>query len=131
MKAAGYGANFLLNVGPMPNGKIQPEHTALLKEMGDWLKVNGETIYGTKGGPLSAREWGVATQKDNKVWLHILNWQDATLTFPKLNGKKVVSAKLFSDKSKLKFIENEFGVSVMVPKSKMDDVDTIIELELK
>jgi len=98
--------------------------------MGDWLKVNGETIYGTKGGPLSAREWGVATQKDNKVWLHILNWHDETLTIPKL-GKKVVSAKLFSDKSKLKFVENEFGVSIIIPKGKMDEVDTIVELELK
>jgi len=130
VKGAGYNANFLLNVGPMPNGKIQPEHIALLKQMGDWLKVNGETIYGTKGGPLSAREWGVATQKDNKVWLHILNWHDETLTIPKL-GKKVVSAKLFSDKSKLKFVENEFGVSIIIPKGKMDEVDTIVELELK
>jgi alpha-L-fucosidase len=130
VKSAGYGANFLLNVGPMPNGKIQTEHTVLLKQMGDWLKVNGETIYGTKGGPLSAREWGVATQKDNKVWLHILNWQDETLTIPKL-GKKVVSAKLYSDKSKLKFVENEFGVSVIIPKGKFDEIDTIVELELK
>jgi len=130
VKASGYGANFLLNVGPMPNGKIQPEHIALLKEMGDWLKVNGETIYGTKGGPLSAREWGVATQKDNKIWLHILNWQDETLTVPKLNGKKVVSAKMFSDKSKVKFLENDFGVSVSVPKEKWDEVDTIVELEV-
>jgi alpha-L-fucosidase len=130
VKSAGYGANFLLNVGPMPNGKIQPEHVTLLKQMGDWLKTNGETIYGTKGGPLSAREWGVATQKDNKVWLHILNWHDEALTIPKL-GKKVVSAKLFSDKSKLKFIENEFGVTVQVPKDKMNDLDTIVELELK
>jgi alpha-L-fucosidase len=131
VKAAGYGANFLLNVGPMPNGKIQPEHVALLKQMGDWFKVNGETIYGTRGGPLSAREWGVATQKDNKVWLHILNWQDETLTIPKLNGKKVVSAKLFSDKSKVKFIENDFGLSVVVPREKWDEVDTIVELEVK
>jgi alpha-L-fucosidase len=130
VKSAGYGANFLLNVGPMPNGKIQPEHTALLKQMGEWMKANGETIYGTQGGPLSAREWGVTTQKGNKVYVHILNWQDETLTIPKLS-KKVVSAKMFSDKSNLKFQENEFGVSVKVPKDKMDEVDTIVELELK
>jgi alpha-L-fucosidase len=114
----------------MPNGKIQPEHTALLKQMGEWMKANGETIYGTQGGPLSAREWGVTTQKGNKVYVHILNWQDETLTIPKLS-KKVVSAKMFSDKSNLKFQENEFGVSVKVPKDKMDEVDTIVELELK
>ncbi|HEY5824211.1 MAG TPA: alpha-L-fucosidase [Cyclobacteriaceae bacterium] len=130
VKSAGYGANFLLNVGPMPSGKIQPEHTALLKQMGDWLKINGETIYGTKGGPLSAREWGVMTQKGNKYYIHILNWQDETLTLPKL-GKKVVSAKLFSDKSTVKFQENEFGVSVIVPKNKWKEIDTIVELEVK
>ena len=130
IKSAGYGANFLLNVGPMPNGKIQSEHVALLKQMGEWLKANGETIYGTKGGPLSAREWGVTTQKGNKVYVHILNWQDETLTLPSL-GKKVVSAKLFSDKTPIKFQDGPFGVSLMVPKAKWSDVDTIVELEVK
>lgn len=130
VKSAGYGANFLLNVGPMPNGKIQPEHTALLKQMGDWMRINGETIYGTQGGPLSARDWGVTTQKGNKIYVHILKWQDESLTMPKL-PKKVVSAKLFSDKSPVKFQENEYGVSIQVPKSKMDEIDTIVELEVK
>jgi len=130
VKASGYGANFLLNVGPMPNGKIQPEHVALLKQMGEWTKVNGETIYGTRGGPLSASEWGVMTQKGNKIYVHILNWQDETLTLPKL-GKKVVSAKLFSNKRAIKFLDNEFGLSLKVPKEMMNDVDTIVELEVK
>jgi alpha-L-fucosidase len=130
VKSAGYGANFLLNVGPMPNGKIQPEHTERLKQMGDWLKIYGETIYGTKGGPLSARNWGVTTQKGNKVYVHILNWQDETFTLPKL-ARKISSAKLFSDKSVLKFQENDFGINLLIPKSKMDEVDTIVELELK
>ncbi|MEK6780290.1 MAG: alpha-L-fucosidase [Bacteroidota bacterium] len=130
VKAAGYGSNFLLNVGPMPNGKIQPEHTELLKHMGEWTKVYGETIYGTRGGPLSAREWGVMTQRGNKIYVHILNWQDETLTLPKL-GEKITSAKLFVDKTPVKFIENEFGLSLQVPKTKMNDVDTILELEVK
>ncbi|HRI79521.1 MAG TPA: alpha-L-fucosidase [Cyclobacteriaceae bacterium] len=130
VKAAGYDANFLLNIGPMPNGKIQPEHVASLKQMGDWLKVNGETIYGTHGGPITPRTWGVMTQKGNKIYLHVLNWQDETLTLPKL-GKKVVSAKLFSDKSAVKFQENDFGLSVQVPKEKWDEVDTIVELEVR
>lgn len=130
VKAAGYGSNFLLNVGPMPNGKIQPEHVALLKQMGEWNQQYGETIYGTRGGPLSAREWGVMTQKGNKIYVHILNWHDETLTLPKL-GKKVVSAKLFIDKTPVKFLENDFGLSIKVPKGKMNDVDTVIELEVK
>jgi alpha-L-fucosidase len=130
VKSAGYNANFLLNVGPMPNGKIQPEHKTALKEMGEWLSVNGETIYGTRGGPLSARTWGVTTQKGNKVYVHILNWQDEAITLPRL-GRKVVAARMFSDKSVLKFSENDFGVHILVPKSKMNEIDTIVELELK
>jgi alpha-L-fucosidase len=130
VKAAGYGANFLLNVGPMPNGKIQQEHIASLKSVGEWLAANGETIYGTRGGPLSARDWGVTTQKDNKVYVHILNWFDESLTVPSW-GKKIKSAKLFSDKSTLKFIENEYGITIKVPKTKMDALDTIVELEIK
>lgn len=130
VKGAGYDANFLLNVGPMPNGKIQPEHVALLKQMGEWTRQYGETIYGTRGGPLTPREWGVTTQKGNKVYIHILKWYDETLTLPKL-GKKVVSAKLFIDKTPVKFVENDFGLSIKVPKDKMNDVDTVIELEVK
>lgn len=130
VKGSGYDANFLLNVGPMPNGKIQPEHVALLKQMGEWTRQYGETIYGTRGGPLTPRDWGVTTQKGNKVYVHILKWYDETLTLPKL-GKKVVSAKIFLDKTPVKFIENDFGLSIKVPKDKMNDVDTVIELELK
>jgi alpha-L-fucosidase len=130
IKASGYGANFLLNVGPMPNGKIQTEHIERLKEMGEWLTANGETIYGTRGGPLTARDWGVTTQKGNKVYIHILDWQDESLVIPSW-GKKIKSAKLFKDKSAVKFIENDFGITLKVPKGKLDEVDTIIELELK
>ena len=130
VKAAGYGANFLLNIGPMPNGKIQNEHVARLKEMGEWLNVYGETIYETRGGPLSARDWGVMTQKENKVYVHILNWQDESIVMPAW-GKKIKSAKVFIDKSPVKFLENEFGITLKVPKEKMDAIDTVIELEMK
>jgi alpha-L-fucosidase len=130
VKASGYGANFLLNVGPMPNGKIQTEHIERLKEMGEWLTANGETIYGTRGGPLTARDWGVSTQKGNKVYIHILDWQDESLVIPSW-GKKIKSAKLFKDKSAVKFVENDFGITLKIPKAKLDEVDTIVELELK
>jgi alpha-L-fucosidase len=130
VKSAGYDANFLLNVGPMPNGKIQPEHKVALQEMGEWLSVYGETIYGTRGGPLSSRNWGVTTQKGNRIYVHILNWQDESLVLPKL-GKKVVSVKLFKDKTPIKFLENDFGLNLFVPKARFDSIDTIIEIEVK
>jgi len=130
VKAAGYGGNFLLNVGPMPNGKIQPEHIESLKKVGEWMSASGETIYGTRGGPLTPRDWGVTTQKGNKVYVHILNWYDESLTIPSW-GKKIKSAKLHSDKSAVKFIENEYGITLKVAKAKLNEIDTIVELEMK
>ena len=130
VKAAGYDANFLLNVGPMANGKIQSEHVELLKQVGEWNKKNGETIYGTRGGPLTARHWGVTTQKGNTVYLHILNWTDESLTIPSLS-RKVKAVKMFSDKSTVKFSENEFGVTMKIPKEKFDEIDTIVQVELR
>ena len=70
----------------MPNGKIQPEHSARLKEMGDWLAMHGESIYGTRGGPVTPRPWGVTTQKGNTVYVHVLDWQDQSLLVP-LGGR--------------------------------------------
>lgn len=130
VKAAGYNANFLLNVGPMPNGKIQPDHVTLLKQMGEWLAKNGETIYETEGGPLTARDWGVTTQKGNRVFVHILKWHDESLLIPSW-GKKIRSAKLFADGSRVKFLQNDYGILLSIPKDKMDDVDTIVELEVR
>jgi alpha-L-fucosidase len=130
VKAAGYGANFLLNVGPMPNGKIQPEHVSLLNQMGEWLKLNGETIYETSAGPIAARDWGVTTMKGNKVYVHVLDWQDESLVIPSW-GKKIKSARMFADRSEIPFASNEFGITIKLPKGKRDDIDTIVELELK
>ena len=56
VKAAGYNSNLLLNVGPMPNGRIQKEHISVLKDVGDWLKIYGKTIYDTRGGPIKTIE---------------------------------------------------------------------------
>jgi alpha-L-fucosidase len=96
VKAAGYDANFLLNVGPRPDGTIQPEFVSRLKEVGDWLGKNGEAVYGTRGGPLPPRNWGVTTQKGNQIFVHVLDWKDAVLPLARL-AKPVRSAKYLKD----------------------------------
>ncbi len=79
VKAAGYGTNLLLNVGPMPNGVIQPEFVTRLKEVGDWLQKNGSTIYGTKAGVVKPQAWGAMTEKENQVYVHILKKTDTRI----------------------------------------------------
>ncbi|MCK4746979.1 MAG: alpha-L-fucosidase, partial [Bacteroidales bacterium] len=76
VRAAGQNSNLLLNTGPMPNGKIQPENVETLKEIGEWMRKYGETIYGTRGGPSGARTWGVTTMRDNKIFVHVLDAED-------------------------------------------------------
>lgn len=94
VKAAGYGANFTLNTGPMPNGKIQPENVETLMEMGKWMEKYGETIYGTRKGPVEPKKWGATTKKGDKIFVHILDLEDENLLIPNLSGK-IKSIKFF------------------------------------
>ena len=128
VRAAGHNANFLLNVGPMPNGKIQPEFQTRLREMGQWLARYGESIYGTRGGPIAPRPWGVTTQKGNTVYIHILDWQDASLALPPLPGK-VKSARFLKDGSRGDVTAAAGGLVLEIPPSARDDFDTIAVLE--
>jgi alpha-L-fucosidase len=80
--AAGRGANFLLNTGPMPNGEIQGENLKTLAEIGNWLRANGESIYGTRAGPVTPRPWGVTTQSSGHIYVHVLDWHDPILSLP-------------------------------------------------
>jgi alpha-L-fucosidase len=128
-RAAGYGANFLLNVGPMPNGKIQPEFVERLKQMGAWLDKYGESIYGTRGGPIGPRPWGVTTRKGNTVYVHILNWPDPTIALPQWPAK-VKSAKFLKDGSKAEYSESDYGFLLKIPPRVVDEYDTVVALEL-
>lgn len=71
--AAGRNSNLLLNVGPMPNGEIQQEFQDTLKQVGKWVAAYGQSIYGTRGGPVAPADWGVTTQKGKDVFAHIFS----------------------------------------------------------
>ncbi|MGI8745561.1 MAG: alpha-L-fucosidase [Bryobacteraceae bacterium] len=127
VRAAGNNANFLLNVGPMPNGKIQPEFVQRLHEMGEWTRKNGEAIYGTRGGPISPRPWGVTTQKPAKIYVHVLDWQDDLLALPKLPA--VQSASVLASGLPVEVKQVEGGTTLRFPSADRDPIDTIIVLD--
>jgi alpha-L-fucosidase len=129
VKTAGNNANLLMNVGPRPNGEFPDIAIQRYLAMGEWLKKYGETIYGTRGGFIAPRDWGVTTQKGNKLYVHILNLKDDGLYLP-MQGKKVRSAKVFIDQKALKFTEVPGGVLVKFDRIP-DEVDYVVELELK
>lgn len=132
VNASGRNANFLLNVGPMPNGKIQQEFIDTLSEMGKWLKINGETIYGTKGNIIAPQKWGVVTAKSKTLYVHLLD-RDSVQSFIFLPGlkEKVINASAFADKSVVRFKQSAEGVSIYIDALKQDDNDAIITLNLK
>ena len=129
VKAAGFNSNFLLNVGPMPDGKIQPEFISTLKEIGEWMKKNGETVYGTRGGPVSPRSWGVTTQKGNKVFVHILNPEDNNILIPDF-GKKIRNISAFGSGVRIKYRQDAFGIAITLPDNLIDETDTILVIEI-
>jgi alpha-L-fucosidase len=95
---AGGDGNVLLNVGPMPNGEISPEQATLIKKAGAWLAKNGESIYGTRGGPFKPGAYGVSTRKGNTIYVHIRKWADDTLKLPAIPAK-VLSSRVVGGSS--------------------------------
>lgn len=129
VRDAGFGANFLLNIGPMPNGQIQPEFKERLSAMGDWLKKYGTTIYGTKGGYTRPQDWGAVTEKGNTVYIHIFNWpgEKFMLQIP----YQIKSARLFKDRSAIKVLSLGNNYTVLDLKNiQPDEIDTVIELDV-
>jgi len=130
VKAAGYNSNFLLNVGPMPNGKIQPEFIDTLKILGKWMTDFGETIYGTRQGPVTPRAWGVSTQKGNRIFLHILNTEDNIVVVPSMQ-KKIASITLYHNKQNVSFIESKLGTIITIPENLGSMPDIVMEVLTK
>lgn len=130
VRAAGANANFLLNVGPRPDGAIQPEHAERLERMGEWMRRNGESIYGTRGGPVPPRNWGVTTQKGSTVYLHALEAEDGIVVLPDF-GKKITSAKLLHGGKAVRYDKHAFGTVVFLPESIQDPIDTIVVLRTR
>ena len=130
IKAAGYGSNLLLNVGPMPNGAIQPKHQASLKAVGTWLKENGATIYGTQQGPIPPNDDFVSTQKGKTVYTHLLNSEIDIIRTGKIAGQ-IKGVYDLKTKTKLAYRNDDFGLIIDLSSLPKDPIDTIIKIELK
>ncbi|MBP7050554.1 MAG: alpha-L-fucosidase [Phycisphaerae bacterium] len=132
---ASKGGNYLLNVGPTSLGEIPQPSVERLKEIGKWMKVNGESIYATTASPFSRLAWGRCTKKLNAsgatLYLHVFNWpKDGKLLVPGLHNE-VRSAWLLATDKTLKVTAGEAGVTIDVPAAALDPIDTVIVLEVK
>jgi len=127
VRAAGNNSNLLLNIGPMPNGEIQQEFVTRLHDVGEWMARYGESIYGTRGGPIAPADWGVSTQKADKVYVHVLHWSGKLLALPPIQGA-VRSARMLGDDASVAFTQNRDGVVLTLPEKKERKVDEVIVL---
>jgi alpha-L-fucosidase len=130
VNAAGRNANFLLNVGPQPNGKIQNEFTDTLKGVGKWMQQYGESIYGTRGNVMPPENWGVVTAKNKTVYIHILKDSVQPILITGIMGK-VKSCQLMGTNQKVKFKQDKNAVAINLDGIALNNVDTIIEIETK
>ena len=130
VNAAGRNANFLLNVGPMPNGEIQSEFTDTLASLGKWMKSYGHTIYGTRGNIVAAQDWGVVTAKGKTAFVHLLNADDLPYVFiPGWKGK-LTEASCLQNGKKIKFMQQAEGLFLYKDGLAADEYDTIIQLNI-
>ena len=123
--AAGRNANLLLNIGPMPSGEIQSEFRDTLAAAGKWFQKNGQTIYGTRGGPLKPQPWGVTTQSLNNIYIHIMFPYETENLFIPLKTKPR-SVKIFGTDTEVKYTMTKDGLSINAAGLNLTGPDTII-----
>jgi alpha-L-fucosidase len=128
VSAAGGNGNLLFNVGPMPDGRIELRQVERLREMGAWLRANGEAVYSTRGGPFKPGPWGASTRRGSRIYLHVFQWNGDSLTLPALPAR-ITRASLLAGR-RVEYTQGENGVTVRVPASNQDPIDTVIVLDL-
>ncbi|HXX65056.1 MAG TPA: alpha-L-fucosidase [Bacteroidota bacterium] len=120
--------NLLLDVGPMPDGRIEPRQVEVLKEIGAWLTKYGESIYGTRGGPYCNGVWGGATCRGNIAYIHVTRWNGDHIALPALPAHVVRSTALTG--GHVQVTQSPGGVTLRMPVGEQDSVDTIVKIEL-
>ena len=127
---ASKGGNYLLNVGPTSEGLIPAPSIERLKEVGAWMKANGEAIYGSSATPFKKGvKWGRFTQKPGKLYVHVFDWpKDGKLTVPMSN--KVTKAVLLANGSAIPVKNTEAGIELALPSSAPDPMVSVIALDV-
>ena len=127
-RVVGGDGNLLLDVGPMPDGRIEPRQVDVLEQVGAWMKHNSESIYGTRGGPWKPTASVASTRKGKDIYVHVLQWPAGPLTLQGIPAK-ILSAQLLAGGT-AQFHQSQGAVEIFVPAADRDANDTVIVLTL-
>jgi alpha-L-fucosidase len=128
---AGKGGNYLLNVGPTAEGTIPEGSVRTLREVGKWMKGNGDSIYGTTASPFAKTPWGRCTAKSGKLYLHVFDWpSDGKLVVPGLRNKVTKAYLLSAGDKPCTVAQGNEQVTVAVPQEMPDKINTVVVLEI-
>lgn len=128
VEVASRGGNFLLNVGPGPDGTIQPEFTERLQAIGKWMDGNSESIYGTTYGPIQGNRAVRTTAKGNDVFIHVFNWPGTMLELNAHALPKFGSASLLASGQRVDFRQESSRLTLNLPAQAPDPDVTVIRL---
>ncbi|MEP4078375.1 alpha-L-fucosidase [Haloferula sp.] len=131
---AGKGGNYLLNVSPTGEGVILPQAQERLKQIGKWMKVNSDSIYGTTGSPFKKLDFGRCTKKEyakgTTLYFHVFDWpSDGKLVIPGLKNK-IKQAYLLADWKQREFSQDESGTTISVPKEAPDKINSVVVVQV-
>jgi len=129
VEAASRGGNFLLNVGPQPDGLIQPEFQERLRAIGGWLTLNGDSIYGTTYGPIQNVDGLRTTSSGKSLFIHVFDWKPPVCALKGVDAR-VLSARLLANGMPLKFRQTENQIEIDIPQTAPDPDVSVIALNL-
>jgi alpha-L-fucosidase len=130
VEIASKGGNLLLNVGPTAEGLIPEPSVERLNAMGDWLKVNGESIYGAKASPFAKPEWGRYTSKTGIIYAHVFDWPEEGHIVINQSVKVLKANMLAQSGKQLEIKSSRQGDIIILPNTAPDSIATVIKLEI-
>ena len=128
VRCAGGDGNLLFNVGPMPDGRIEPRQAERLQEMGAWLAQYGDSIYRTRGGPWKPTRAVASTRRGNRIFVHVFQWDGDAIALPAIPAKVTRAAALTG--GTVTFEQQNDRLLLRLPASQQQRIDTIIQLDL-
>ncbi len=129
------GGNFLLNVGPTPDGEIPPEFASRIRVLADWMERHGESIFASGSGLPAGAYYGPSTGSDDALYLHVLGRPGGDMLVVRGVGRRVANVTLLATGQPLEYDQHgghlqQGAVRVSLPDTLLDPHDTVVKLDL-